>query len=93
MKVISLQSGSNGNCTYVEAGGTQLLIDAGISGSRAQQRLAALGLDVSSVDAVLISHDHIDHIRYRGVFQRKFGLPMPNSGAPPPGRETPRLVS
>ena len=76
MKVISLQSGSNGNCTYVEAHGTQLLIDAGISGSRAQQRLAAHGLDISSVDALLISHDHIDHTRCMGVFHRKFGLPI-----------------
>jgi len=76
MKVISLQSGSNGNCIYVEAAGTQLLFDAGISGSQAQKRLAAHGQDISSVDAVLISHDHIDHTRCRGVYHRKFALPV-----------------
>ena len=55
---------------------TQLLIDAGISGSQAQQRLEAHGVDINSVDAVLISHDHIDHTRCMGIFHRKFGLPV-----------------
>ncbi len=63
MKVISLQSGSNGNCIYVEAGGVRLLFDAGISGSRVEQRLAQHGRDPTGVDAVLISHDHVDHAR------------------------------
>lgn len=76
MQVISLQSGSNGNCIYVEAGGVRLLFDAGISGRQAQLRLAARGRDIADVDALLISHDHSDHARCAGVFQRKFGLPV-----------------
>jgi len=76
MKVISLQSGSNGNCVYVEASGVCLLFDAGISGKRAQQRLAARGRDITDVDAVVISHDHADHSRCMGIYQRKFGLPV-----------------
>jgi phosphoribosyl 1,2-cyclic phosphodiesterase len=76
MRVISLQSGSNGNCIYVEAGDVQLLVDAGISGSQAQQRLSFCGRDIAGVDAVLISHDHVDHCRGMGVFHRKFGLPI-----------------
>ena len=76
MQVISLQSGSNGNCIYVEAGGVRLLFDAGISGRQAELRLAARGRDIAAVDAVLISHDHRDHVRCAGVFQRKFGLPV-----------------
>ncbi|MFV1964626.1 MAG: MBL fold metallo-hydrolase [Pirellulaceae bacterium] len=76
MKVISLQSGSNGNCIYVEAEGVKLLFDAGISGIRAQERLAAHGRDITSVDAVLISHDHRDHTSCMGIYQRKFGLPL-----------------
>ena len=63
MHVISLQSGSNGNCIYVEAGGRKLLFDAGISGSQAQQRLVRHGRDVAEADALLISHDHVDHSR------------------------------
>ena len=76
MHVISLQSGSNGNCIYVEAGGVKLLFDAGISGSRAKERLAQHGRDIAGVDAVLISHDHVDHSRSMGIFHRKFGLPI-----------------
>ena len=76
MKVISLQSGSNGNCIYVEARGCRLLLDAGISGKQAELRLAEHGRSIRDVDAVLISHDHSDHARCIGVFQRKFDLPV-----------------
>lgn len=76
MIAISLQSGSSGNCIYVETGGTRLLFDAGISGIQAAERLASHGRDIRSVDAVIISHDHGDHIRHAGIFHRKFGLPI-----------------
>lgn len=76
MHVISLQSGSNGNCIYVETDGVKLLFDAGISGKRAKERLALHGRDIAAVDAVLISHDHADHARNMGVFNRKFDLPI-----------------
>ncbi|HOM17047.1 MAG TPA: MBL fold metallo-hydrolase [Thermoguttaceae bacterium] len=73
--MIVLQSGSNGNCVYVEGGGVRLLVDAGISGLQADCRLASHGLDIRQVDALLVSHDHRDHIRSLGIFQRKFGIP------------------
>ena len=76
MQVISLQSGSNGNCIYVESKGVRLLFDAGISGKQAQQRLAARDRDISGIDALLISHDHSDHARCAGIYHRKFGLPV-----------------
>jgi phosphoribosyl 1,2-cyclic phosphodiesterase len=76
MIAISLQSGSSGNCIYVEAGGVRLLIDAGITGVQSQERLAVHGRDIRDVDAVIISHDHGDHIRHAGVYQRKFGIPI-----------------
>jgi phosphoribosyl 1,2-cyclic phosphodiesterase len=76
MKVISLQSGSNGNCFYVESGDVALLFDAGISGKQAADRLAKHGRDIRNVDALFISHDHSDHTRAMGVFQRKFGMPV-----------------
>jgi phosphoribosyl 1,2-cyclic phosphodiesterase len=76
MIAISVQSGSNGNCIYVEAAGARLLFDAGISGLQAQRRLAALGRDVQRADGVFISHDHSDHIRCAGVYHRKFGIPV-----------------
>ena len=76
VRVISLQSGSNGNCIYVESGGVSLLFDAGISGKQAHLRLAARRRDISSVEAVVISHDHSDHVRCMGIYQRKFRLPV-----------------
>ena len=76
MKVISLQSGSNGNCIYVETDGVKLLFDAGISASEVEERLALHGRDATAVDAVLISHDHIDHCRSMGILNRTFGLPI-----------------
>ena len=76
MIAISLQSGSSGNCIYVETEGARLLFDAGISGVQAEERLAAQGRDIRDVDAVIISHDHSDHIRHAGVLQRKYGLPV-----------------
>jgi phosphoribosyl 1,2-cyclic phosphodiesterase len=76
IRAISLQSGSNGNCIYVESADVRLLFDAGIPGIRAEERLSRYGRDIRGVDALVISHDHIDHIRYAGVLSRKFGLPV-----------------
>ncbi len=76
MKIIALQSGSHGNCFYVEADGVRLLVDAGISGRQAQLRLKTHGRDIHRVDALLVSHDHRDHAGCMGVFQRKFGVPV-----------------
>ncbi len=80
MLTFSCQSGSNGNCIFVQAGQTRLLIDAGISGRRAEERLAVHGENIRDVDALLISHDHGDHSSSAGVFQRKFGLPIYATG-------------
>lgn len=72
----SLQSGSNGNSIYVETPDARLLFDAGISGKQAQERMARHGRDIRDCDALLISHDHSDHVRCAGIFSRKFGLPV-----------------
>ena len=76
MNVISLQSGSNGNCFYVETGDVRLLFDAGISGRQAEERLANHGRDIRAVDGLFISHDHNDHSRSMGIFHRKYGIPI-----------------
>lgn len=76
LRVISLQSSSDGNCIYVEAGSVKLLFDAGISGIQVEERLRLYQRDVAFLDAVLISHDHIDHARHMGIYHRNFGLPI-----------------
>ncbi|MFW5740876.1 MAG: MBL fold metallo-hydrolase [Myxococcota bacterium] len=73
---VCLQSGSNGNCTYVETADTKLLVDAGITAAQVQRRLRALGKDPGELDAVLLTHDHADHARHVGVYHRKLGLPV-----------------
>jgi len=76
MLAFSLQSGSNGNCIFVETGGIKLLFDAGINGVQAEKKLASRGRSIGEIDAVIISHDHADHVRYAGIFQRKYGIPV-----------------
>ena len=76
MECFSVNSGSNGNCIYVEAEGVRLLLDAGVSGRRTAERLAECGRDIHDVDAVIISHDHADHVGCAGILNRKFGLPV-----------------
>ena len=76
MEVITLQSGSAGNCVFVRSGETRLLFDAGISGSNAEMRLAEYGYEIRDCNALVLSHEHSDHISGVGVFHRKFGLPV-----------------
>lgn len=76
MEVITLQSGSSGNCVFVRSGETRLLFDAGIAGSKAESRLAEFGYDIRDCHALILSHEHSDHISGVGAFHRKFGLPV-----------------
>ena len=76
MQTMSLQSGSNGNCIYVEAGETRLLFDAGITGRQAELRLLARGRHIRECHALFLSHDHSDHTSCAGVFHRRFGIPL-----------------
>ncbi len=75
MKAISLQSGSNGNCIYVETSTMKLLIDAGLSARETQRRLECLGRRISDINAVLISHEHVDHSSSASVLCNRFGIP------------------
>ncbi|MGQ9504765.1 MAG: MBL fold metallo-hydrolase [Thermogutta sp.] len=75
MEVLVLQSGSAGNCIYVESHGEAILLDAGISARQVQLRLAEHGKRLDAIQAVVISHSHRDHIAHVGVYQRKLRLP------------------
>ena len=76
LRFASLQSGSNGNCLFVESGDVRLLFDAGLTGLQTKQRLESFGVDIKTVQAVIISHAHSDHIYYAGGLQRQFDLPI-----------------
>ncbi|WP_448383873.1 MBL fold metallo-hydrolase [Desulfosoma sp.] len=71
-----LASGSKGNAIYVAGGSTALLVDAGLSAKEIGRRLQAAGLSPKSLAAVLLSHEHSDHIRGVGVFSRRHDLPV-----------------
>ncbi len=76
MKICSLASGSKGNCLHLESGDTSVLIDAGLSLRETLVRMEQSGLDPTTVHAVLVTHEHIDHIRSVGSFARKFRVPV-----------------
>jgi len=76
VKICSLASGSKGNCLYFETGDTRVLIDVGLSLRETLVRMEAAGIDAAGLHAVLVSHEHIDHIRSAGSFARKFKVPV-----------------
>ena len=76
LSVCALASGSKGNCLFVSDGDTSLLIDAGLSGVEIERRLAVHGIDPYSLSAILISHEHNDHIHGAGVISRRYNLPV-----------------
>jgi len=75
MKVAVLASGSSGNAVWVSSGSTAVLIDAGISGRRISQAAGGLGLDTAQLSAVLVTHEHSDHVSGLGPVTRKFDVP------------------
>jgi phosphoribosyl 1,2-cyclic phosphodiesterase len=76
MRFCVLGSGSKGNCTYIEAGGAAILIDAGFSGREVERRLAGIGVDPAGLTALLLTHEHGDHLRGIGVLSRRYRLPV-----------------
>ncbi|AOM81435.1 MBL fold metallo-hydrolase [Salisediminibacterium beveridgei] len=71
-----LASGSTGNAIYVETKGQRLLIDAGLSGKKIEAAMTRIGRSLSDVDAMLISHEHSDHIKGAGILARRYELPI-----------------
>jgi phosphoribosyl 1,2-cyclic phosphodiesterase len=71
-----LASGSRGNAIYISNGTTAVLIDAGLSGVEIERRLKSRGLCPEDLDALIVSHEHADHIQGVGVLSRKYGLPV-----------------
>ncbi len=76
IRTVALASGSNGNSIYVETSDARLLFDAGLSGRKLEERAALGGVDLADVDALLISHNHSDHVGGAGVLHRRYGLPL-----------------
>lgn len=76
IKMTVLSSGSRGNCTVVSSSRTRVLIDAGLSCREILKRMAAAQEDPATLDAILITHEHQDHIAGLGVLARKLRIPV-----------------
>lgn len=73
---LSLISGSSGNAALIADSSTTLLIDCGMSGKKLEQSLASICLSPKDIDAILLTHEHIDHTAGAGVVCRRYGLPL-----------------
>lgn len=76
LSVCVLASGSRGNAIYISDGKTSILVDAGLSGKEIERRMALRGISPESIDAVVISHDHTDHVQGAGVMSRRYKVPV-----------------
>lgn len=76
LEVHVLASGSDGNCTVIESDGEAIMIDAGVSCRRIMSMMELAGIDRESVKAILITHEHTDHISGAGATARKLGIPV-----------------
>lgn len=76
MKVCVLSSGSKGNTTYIESDNAKILIDVGNSAKYVKEKLEDIGANPSDINAILITHTHVDHIKGLRVFAKKYNIPV-----------------
>lgn len=76
MRYCSLFSGSSGNCTYIATSNGGVLVDTGVSAKRIQQALCEREIDAKSIKAVLVTHEHTDHVSGLRVLCKRYGWPV-----------------
>ena len=76
MKLMTISSGSSGNSSYVGTDNTTILVDVGNSMKNIVSALEGIGISGKDVDAILITHEHIDHIKGLGILARKYNVPI-----------------
>ena len=76
MRVCVLSSGSKGNTTYIETDNTKILIDIGNTSKYVKEKLEDIGVKPDELDAILITHTHIDHVKGLKVFVKKYNIPV-----------------
>lgn len=76
IRFCSLYSGSSGNAIFLSAGKTKILVDAGLSGKKITEALVSIGEKPTELSAILVSHEHSDHIRGAGIVSRKYDIPI-----------------
>lgn len=76
LKCCSLYSGSTGNSFFVQTENTNLLIDAGVSCKKIENALTSLSVSPNNIDAIFITHEHIDHTKSIGLLSSKYNIPI-----------------
>ena len=76
LKFCSLYSGSSGNSLLVETSNTKILIDVGESAKKISSALSSMEIEPSEIDAILVTHEHSDHVRGLGTFSKKYDIPV-----------------
>ena len=76
LKFCSLYSGSSGNCLFVGSKTTNILIDCGTSCKKICEGLASIDSSIEDIDAILVTHEHSDHIQSLGMVSKKFNIPV-----------------
>ena len=76
MKVSVLSSGSKGNTTYIETDNAKILIDIGNTSKYVKEKLEEFGVNPEELDAILITHTHVDHVKGLKVFKKKYNIPV-----------------
>ncbi len=76
MRLMSIASGSSGNCIYAGNDTTHILIDTGISKKRVEEGMKSINLSPSDLNGIFITHEHSDHISGLGVISRKYNIPI-----------------
>jgi phosphoribosyl 1,2-cyclic phosphodiesterase len=76
MKFSVLSSGSKANCTVLDCGSSIILIDCGLSCKQTEIRLAQIGISPDSISAIIVTHEHSDHIHGVPTFSKKYKIPV-----------------
>ncbi len=72
----SLYSGSSGNCLFVESQSTKILVDCGTSGKKVCDGLSSIDKKIEDIDAIIVTHEHSDHIQSLGLISKKYNIPV-----------------
>ena len=76
MRIVNLSSGSDGNITYIESDLVKILLDDGLSCAESVKRLEKIGILPNEIDAIVVTHEHSDHIKGIDLFSKKFDIPV-----------------
>lgn len=76
LKFCSLYSGSSGNSFFIQSDNSNILVDAGVSCKKIVDALASINVEIENLDAIFVTHEHIDHTQSLGTISKKYDIPV-----------------